>query len=97
MPFLTKVEPVTAGDVTISYAVRCVLAGTDTPCFTSTGWETKKLANARAREHHGEHKGNGLARELEAFRSGVSQEDYDAKIAERVKAALKARDTLEEA
>lgn len=95
MSFHTKVESSKDG-ADVSYTVTCVSAATGGECFTSSGWTTKKAANSRAREHHTEHKGDGVSRELEAFRSGVSQDEYDQRIAEQAKSA-QGRDILEEA
>jgi hypothetical protein len=37
--------------------------------FTSTGWPTKKIAQARASQHLDEHLGKGVMPDLDAFRA----------------------------
>lgn len=37
--------------------------------FSSTGWPTRKVAEARGRQHFDEHKGLGVSQSLEEFRA----------------------------
>lgn len=47
------------------------------PCFRSTGWGTQEEAKARINEHLYEHAEGVPARELGAFKAGVTQERYE--------------------
>lgn len=58
----------------------CGVPGSDVS-FTSTGWPTRKTAEARGAEHFKEHKGEGLMRSLDDFRAahGLAQDPGDPK------------------
>jgi hypothetical protein len=64
----TKAEAVTK-DAEGLWDVRCPV--TDGSCgpFTSTGWPTKKIAQARYEQHLDDHRGVAPAQTLEEFRA----------------------------
>ena len=56
----------------------------DEPCFRSSGWDSEAKAKTRIREHLYEHAENVPAREIAAFELGLTQEEYEVRVAELV-------------
>lgn len=64
-------------DDTTVYDAECHDTALDTPCFRSVGWATDEAATKRIEEHLQEHATGIPARELEAFRTDKTAEEYE--------------------
>lgn len=81
MRFEITVTPNTIDDTTV-YDAECHDTALDEPCFRSVGWATEEAATTRINEHLNEHATGTSTRELEAFRTNKTYEEYEAHVNE---------------
>lgn len=80
MRFETTVEPREEDGTEVWDAV-CNDTAVGVECFRSVGWATEESAQGRIDEHLAEHATQEVGRELEAYRRGISQEEYEVIVA----------------
>jgi hypothetical protein len=81
MRYKTTIEPRDVDDNKV-YDAECFDTALDEPCFRSVGWPLKKDATARLKEHIYEHAESVPMRELEAYRKGMTTEEYEKHVEE---------------